>query len=122
MPAPPTGANRITLSRLQLPPRPAGASHSTIGGPPAIWTFFSLPPAKKPMNRLSGDQNGIGPALRARNWPRSQARLDGARSGPRIGRRDEPMFRPSGDTAALGGQCIQPDEDLQTMCSPAARS
>jgi hypothetical protein len=49
------------LSRLQLPPPPFGASHSTIGGPPAISTFFSLPPAKNPMNRLSGDQNGKDP-------------------------------------------------------------
>jgi hypothetical protein len=55
------GANRITPSRLQVPPLPDGASASTVAGPPAIWTVFSLPSAKNPIDRLSGDQNGKMP-------------------------------------------------------------
>src|SRR6476660_10022680 len=56
--------NRITLSRLQVPPNPLPRvfkSQSTVGGPPVIATFFSLPEAKNAMNRLSGDQNGKAP-------------------------------------------------------------
>ena len=52
------GLNTMTLSRLQAPPRPWGASHNETGGPPATGIFFSFPPAKKAMNRLSGDQKG----------------------------------------------------------------
>src|SRR5258708_27852395 len=45
-------------SRFQLPPRPSAASQRALGGPPAASTLLSLPFAKKPMARLSGDQNG----------------------------------------------------------------
>ena len=54
-------SNTITLSRLQLPPRPVAVSARSKGVPPAIATFFSLPPAKKATNWLSGDQNGNAP-------------------------------------------------------------
>ena len=40
------------------PSAPFGASQIVCGGPPAMSTFFSLPPAKNARNRLSGDQNG----------------------------------------------------------------
>src|SRR5262249_51413426 len=56
--------NTMTPSRFQVPPPPeppetaGSASHNTSGGPPAASIFFSLPSAKKPMNLLSGDQNG----------------------------------------------------------------
>src|SRR5712692_3919977 len=53
-----SGVNTITPSRFHVPPRPLGASHSTWGCPPDTSTFLSLPSAKKPMNLLSGDQNG----------------------------------------------------------------
>src|SRR5262249_53105039 len=49
---------RMTLSLFHVPPRPPGASHNTVGTPPAIGTFISLPPAKNPMYLPSGDQNG----------------------------------------------------------------
>src|ERR1700739_1831548 len=52
------GLNTITSSRPDAPPRLFGASHSVIGGPPETAIFLSLPAAKNPMNRLSGDQNG----------------------------------------------------------------
>src|SRR5262249_2507953 len=48
----------ITPSRFQVPPRPIGASHNVIGGPPAASIFLSFPSAKNPRKRLSGDQNG----------------------------------------------------------------
>jgi len=50
--------NRITPSRLQVPPSGNGASASVWGGPPPTLIFFSFPPAKKPTDRLSGDQKG----------------------------------------------------------------
>jgi len=54
----PEGSNTITPAAFQVPPRPLGASQSVIGGPPAASIFFSLLPAKNPIHRLSGDQNG----------------------------------------------------------------
>jgi hypothetical protein len=52
-------------SRFQAPPTPEplelSASHSTSAAPPAIFTRFSLPEAKKATERLSGDQNGKFP-------------------------------------------------------------
>src|SRR5687767_1559582 len=57
---PPTGsgAKRIVASRSQEPPRPFGASQRACAGPPLAATFLSLPSAKNPMYRLSGDQKG----------------------------------------------------------------
>src|SRR5688500_20257722 len=49
---------RITPSRLHVPPRAGTTSHNVCTGPPVASTFLSLPPLKKPMNRLSGDQKG----------------------------------------------------------------
>ncbi len=43
---------------LQAPPLPSGASASATGAPPSIATFISLPRAKKPIDRPSGDQKG----------------------------------------------------------------
>src|SRR5882757_4690528 len=48
----------MTLSRFQEPPRGLGASARMVTGPPAAGTFLRWPPAKKPMNLLSGDQKG----------------------------------------------------------------
>src|SRR6266511_37767 len=52
------GANRITPSRFQVPPRLTAASQRVWGGPPEASIFFSFPSAKNPMKRLSGDQKG----------------------------------------------------------------
>ena len=52
------GEKTITPSGLQLPPCPMGAFASVSGGPPAASIVLSLPPAKNPMDLLSGDQNG----------------------------------------------------------------
>ena len=58
---PPAGEKTMTPSRLQEPLIPGAASHNVTGGPPATSIFFSLPPAKNPSERLSGDQNGDAP-------------------------------------------------------------
>ena len=52
------GANTIVPLRLHAPPRPCIAAASTRAGPPARSMRFSDPPAKKPSDSLSGDQNG----------------------------------------------------------------
>ena len=39
-------------------PRPMGASQMIVAGPPPMSMRFSLASAKKPMERLSGDQKG----------------------------------------------------------------
>src|SRR5687768_9706524 len=49
--------NRMTPSALHVPPL-AGASHKSIGAPPAKSSRFSFPSAKNAMDRLSGDQKG----------------------------------------------------------------
>jgi len=57
--------NTITPSP-QLPPSGNGASASVCGGPPATSMRLSLPPAKKPIDRLSGDQKGTcAPSVKA---------------------------------------------------------
>src|SRR5262245_64799632 len=45
-------------SGFHAPPRLAGALANAWGSPPARSIRFSLPPAKKPIDRLSGLQNG----------------------------------------------------------------
>src|SRR5262245_21650018 len=58
MPPPPNAEKRITPSWFHEPPVPTPTSQSVAGRPPLTSTFFNLPPAKKPMKRLSGDQKG----------------------------------------------------------------
>src|SRR5260370_7641135 len=48
----------IPPSRFQVAPRGTAALHKVCAGPPVTSIFFSLPPAKNPMKRLSGDQKG----------------------------------------------------------------
>src|SRR5688572_16171772 len=51
---------RMTPSRFHAPPPPKPTpSHNSCGGPPVAGTTFSLPSAKNPIDRLSGDQNGV---------------------------------------------------------------
>ena len=52
------GANRMTSSRFQVPPRGAPASASVRICPVCMSTVFSLPCPKNPIDRLSGDQKG----------------------------------------------------------------
>src|SRR6266567_5845373 len=61
-----SGENRIVPSGLQVPPLPKGASHITSAEPPLRSIVFNLPPAKKPRDRLSGDQKGkVAPSVSA---------------------------------------------------------
>ncbi len=69
--APPISVpKRITPSRFQSPEllTPC-ASHSVRTAPPEASTILSLPFAKNPMNRLSGDQNGLrAPSVPGSEW------------------------------------------------------
>src|SRR5215469_16431460 len=40
------GEKMMVPSAFQLPPRPMGAEHTSVGDPPSIDTVLSLPPAK----------------------------------------------------------------------------
>src|SRR6267142_189124 len=53
-----SGAKMIVPSWFQLPPRAMEVSQMVSGGPPCASIFLSLESAKKPMERLSGDQKG----------------------------------------------------------------
>src|SRR5437870_7898061 len=48
----------ITPSRFHVPPREKVTLHKVCAGPPVTSIFFTLPAAKNPMKRLSGDQKG----------------------------------------------------------------
>ena len=50
-------------SAPQAAPPGAGASATIDGGPPAAAIFFSLPSAKNPSHRPSGEKNGDGAAF-----------------------------------------------------------
>jgi len=52
------GAKTITPSRFHVPPRPDAAAQSVTIVPPLASMRCSLPPAKKPIWLLSGDQKG----------------------------------------------------------------
>src|SRR6202023_755269 len=54
----PDGENTMMPSRFQVPPRPFRAMHTVWAGPPEASILLSVPAAKKPRYRLSGDQNG----------------------------------------------------------------
>ena len=56
-----SAAKTMTPPWPQLPPRGVGASQRTCTGPPAASIVLSFPPEKKPMDRLSEDQNGKTP-------------------------------------------------------------
>ena len=54
----PRSMNRMTPSAFQVPPRPMVTSQIVCGGPPSTSIRLSLPREKKPIDLLSGDQNG----------------------------------------------------------------
>src|SRR5271170_4950803 len=61
-----SGANKIVPPGAQVPPRPKGASQTANGDPPLRSIVFNLAPAKKPTDRLSGDQKGkVAPSVLA---------------------------------------------------------
>src|SRR5262245_66353672 len=53
------GLNKMMSSEFHVPPRPVSASARVRTSPPPVMSIrFTLPPPKKPIDRLSGDQNG----------------------------------------------------------------
>ena len=73
----------MTPSAFHVPPRPVMAGARVCGAPPPRSSRFSAPPAKKPMERLSGDQKGDARALGARQRLRRRRRQ---RPQPQAGR------------------------------------
>ena len=51
-------AKRMTPRAFHVPAPPYGAGQTTVGEPPDTSMVLSWPSAKKPTNRLSGDQKG----------------------------------------------------------------
>src|SRR5579872_2767113 len=93
----------MTPSRPHAPPRPNGALQSDCGGPPSTSTFDSLPFAKNPMCRLSGDQKGITAfSVPTNDFVESESSDSTHRSGgPSFGRLEtKASSRPFGDKAA----------------------
>jgi hypothetical protein len=99
----------MTPSPFHVPPEPAldCAGARVCGGPPTRSRRFNVSPAKKPMDRLSGDQNGkFAPSVPASGW------VVVAPSG-RTHRRDSPssdatntICRPSGESAKSEGRSV----------------
>ena len=56
---PASAEKTIDPARFHVPPLGWTASHSICTGPPVAATLLSVPRAKKPRKRLSGDQNGL---------------------------------------------------------------
>ena len=83
-----------------VPPRAMGARANTCGGAPKTPIRFRLPSAKKPIDRLSGDQNGsvaFSVPAKARGEMESSERshnIDRLFSMP-----EKTTFCPSGDIA-----------------------
>src|SRR5262245_38614639 len=99
-PSPPSTEKRITSSRLHAPPVGTPASHSVAGSPPETSIFFSLPGAKKPMKRLSGDQKGkLAPSVPASGFASAalKARTQSCTLPPVVAVKASHF--PSGDTA-----------------------
>src|SRR5262245_40754762 len=93
----------MTPSRFQVPPRAFGASHKVWVGLPAVSTVLSFCEAKKPMDRLSGDQNGnIAPSVPVRACGTSVSScFTQMRILPELSRAVNASVRPSGETIAV---------------------
>src|SRR5262245_43794765 len=97
----PAGANTITPSGLQEPPRPSGALAKSWMDPLSTWIRFSLPPAKKPSHRLSGDQNGSWASSVPGSGRAVTTSSDRTQSRERLSDNAvKAMARPSGETAS----------------------
>ncbi len=100
-------------SRQRRSPRPdsrcrpetAGVSHSVTAGPPATSIFLSLPSAKNPRDRLSGDQKGEeAPSVPGSSCAVSVSSARTHRRLPPVAAFARKAIRdPSGDTASGAG-------------------
>src|SRR5262245_56659673 len=97
----------ITPSRFHVPPRATGVSASDWEEPPAMSIRYSLLPAKNPMARLSGDQNGNAApsvpesgcavmALSSRSQSCDRPDCDATKT----------RYRPSGESAIESGSAV----------------
>src|SRR5215831_5210256 len=101
------GAKRIAPSEFQAPPRPAGALASSCTKPLSMSSRFRLPFAKKPIERLSGDQNGNdAPSVfsRGRTDPESSDRSHNRDRPSEVARNT--IFCPSGEIATDKGSDV----------------
>src|SRR5262249_35818429 len=105
--SPPLGAKMITPSEFHVPPRLFWALANDRGGPPSMSRRFSLPSAKNPSDRLSGDQEADDPNAAAAN---GRAVPESRRRSHRRGRPSEvatkTIFCPSGETANDTGSVV----------------
>src|ERR1700722_21031630 len=94
------GQKTITSSGLQAPPRPTTTSATSRAGPPATSTVFSLDGVKKPIDRLSGDQNGLDAnSVPARGFASSESNARTQTINFPFKKTVKASLRPSGDTA-----------------------
>src|SRR5262249_7304629 len=128
-----SGTNRMVASRLQLPPPSFGAGATTITGPADASMVFSIPSAKKPRARLSGDQNGsLAPSVPASGWAASESRertqsfavpaspiAQKATACPSGASAGDPLFAPKKTNHELSGGAIS--EILACAASRAGR-
>src|SRR5215472_16030547 len=88
-------------SRFQLPPPSHGASATLTAGPPDTSMVLSLSFAKKPSERLSGDQNGLDAPSVPGNGRAAGKFRERAQSMvfPLASVAEEAKMRPSGESA-----------------------
>src|SRR5215470_1656523 len=100
----------IVPSRLHVPPSKGAVTlHKKVGAPPDTSTFMILPLEKKPMNRLSGDQNNdVAPSVptsgRADAESSSRIRI---MLGPSARRATIATRRPLGETTRDVGSPVE---------------
>ena len=98
----PPAENRIVLLTLQVAPKGSLASHRVCTGPPVASTFLSLPPAKKPISRPSGDQKGReAPWVPSRRSALSEANFRSQRKGGSVSRVPPPAMELTSEGAPL---------------------
>src|SRR5205814_831446 len=94
------GANRMTPSAFQVPPRPPLAAVKVCGAPPPTSRRFSAPAAKKPMDLLSGDQKGkVEPSVPDNGCAAVDTSDRSHRREPPWSEATKTIWRPSGDRA-----------------------
>ena len=101
------GANRIVSSRFHVPPIGDGALATSCTDPLSMAVRFSLPSAKNPIDRLSGDQKGSVPkSVPARGRPA----VESSRRNHNCGRPSDvaakTTFCPSGEIASESGSVV----------------
>src|SRR4030095_12077647 len=100
-------ARRITPSRLHVPPVEGTAFRGFFVDPVSRSIRLNVPSAKKPIERLSGDQNGTRPRsvpTNGRDVPESSERSHNRDCSLVVAANT--ILRPSGDTASVIGSDV----------------